>query len=179
MTENAKKTTESEHEKTTEPTWKPEMARLRRVKDERRVENLGKCDRCAFSVFVKDRNPEICWGLTKQGIEDVGGGHGRNCRSFVEMPAQQLLELRLLAKRAERRKTAPAACIVEGPRSTFDPRTNLWSCSYCSFVSNNRGTMKQHFRRNHRELSDEQNSTKPPGESSQPDRKVEDVEPWA
>lgn len=159
MSENAKETADREHEKA--------------------MQALGKCDRCALSIFVKDRNPEICWGLTKQGIEDVGGGRGRNCRTFVEMSAEQLLELRLLAKRADRAKTAPAACIIAGPRSTFDARTNLWSCSYCSFVSNKRGTMKQHFRRNHRELSDKQISTKPPGESSQPDRKVEDAEPWA
>jgi hypothetical protein len=54
----------------------------------------------------------------------------------------------------------------------------LWICSSCSFTSPRKNTMKSHFKRKHQELPDDKIPPIPPGETPQPDRKVDGRKPW-
>lgn len=144
----------------------------------RRIRGDYRCYHCALSVFVKGRDPEICWGLSRQGVTTVAGGGGRSCRSFIEASYAELDRLRALHGSPVREEVAgEAKDLIKVRRYVFDGK--VYRCSRCAYACTHRDTMKKHFMRKHDERPARAIETELPGESSQPDRKIQDSEPWA
>jgi hypothetical protein len=54
----------------------------------------------------------------------------------------------------------------------------LFACSLCNYTNPSRDAAKKHFKRKHPKAPDKAIASIPPGETPQPDRKVDGRKPW-
>jgi hypothetical protein len=113
----------------------------------------------------------------KREIEaDLARAKTDEVKTVLEMEYQRLLRVRAGEEPYEKPvEKVPVAKVKPSVPRNIIRRGEGFACSMCDYTSLSREAAKKHFKRKHRETKI---SPIPPGESPQPDRKIEGGDPW-
>lgn len=100
-------------------------------------------------------------------------------KTALELEYQRLLRVRAGEDPYQKPvEVVPEAKVKPSRARNIIRQGDLWSCSLCDYTNPSREAAKKHFKRKHPKLPDKAIASIPPGETPQPDRKVDGRKPW-